>query len=516
MLSIDININRLRLVHGKQNGEKVNIHSADSRELPEGSVEDGRIVDAAAVAGEIGDIIIKNKIRERKVICGISSSAIIYKELTIPEPRIKEDWNSLIENMISANLGLSFNYKVTYVILGRDKGEDGQYTLRLAATACPIDIIDGYKALFKLAGLKLVRVVVANNSMSRLILRNQQYYSDVMPLLIVQVSTKFINVNVYDEGELKFSRFTNIDPSDYDEGADYVNLAVFDNLFHIIHFFQQSQGTIDEPKHIKAIRYYGSVSDSTGLEQAIDQFGVDVGPFTRPRSISVNFSVDFLYYANLFGALYDIDRKTEDINFLDTIEARAHRENKAFGWVAGVVAAISLFVVIASFVALSIILGTHETTLAETEERLAVMNYDSIMAEKTQKENAINVFTTYLEKIELSRALFDFQPRMVRDVVDKLESVMIPNKVEFAGPLGVQGYTISATFTTEKPEVPTKFIQELEAQGYFEGINYTGYEAAGVQIVTDPETGEETQVDGGGYTFSITMRLKGGNALEVK
>ena len=144
------------------------------------------------------------------------------------------------------------------------------------------------------------------------------------------------------------------------------------------------------------------------------------------------------------------------------------------------------------------------------------MNYDAIMAEKTAKETAINTFTIYLEKIELARALFDFQPRMVRDVVDKLESVMEPNSVEFAGPLGVNGYYVTATFMTDKPEIPTKFVQELEAQGYFEGISYTGYDAAGVKIVTDPETGEETQVEGGGYMFQIAMRLKGGNALEVK
>ena len=74
-----------------------------------------------------------------------------------------------------------------------------------------------------------------------------------MPMLLIQIDKGFLNMNLYEDNQIVFSRYFNIDPSDYDNAPDYVIRALSDNLFRMIQFIKSRKGA----KPLKEIMFYG-------------------------------------------------------------------------------------------------------------------------------------------------------------------------------------------------------------------------------------------------------------------
>ena len=86
MLSIDITDRQIKLVRGVHSGNKIKIQDADLRELTLGMVTNGVISDVPMVASELNDIIKSRDIKEKEAVVSITSSNIVYKELTVAKP----------------------------------------------------------------------------------------------------------------------------------------------------------------------------------------------------------------------------------------------------------------------------------------------------------------------------------------------------------------------------------------------------------------------------------------------
>ncbi|MDR0804227.1 MAG: hypothetical protein LBN42_00400 [Oscillospiraceae bacterium] len=531
MICVDINLNQLKVVRGREHNGRVHIYSEDSREIPTSSVEDGEIKDVQIMAAEINEIIQKEQMKEKDVICSFSSSKIIYRDLTFPAPATKDDWRPIIENIISNSLGTTSDYKITYIIIDSFSAEDGQAMLKVSATACPYSVIDGYTHLFRQAGLKLKNLIVSNNSVTRVITHNKEFFSDQYPLLLVQLSDKFINLNLYDEGALQVSRYINIDPSDYQEGSDYVSLAVFDNVFYLINFWQSQQP--DKP--IKKIQYYGDVSDAPALTQAFEQqFGIPVEPFARPRGVTVNFGVDFLRCGNITGAFYLIDKKTENVNFLENDDTRTKNDSLKFGLIAAGVAGVFIIGFGIAITALTTIQAGKDKDLSKLKKDYNEMGGAALEARLSDQQGVLDNIQNYLRQVELARTLHQFQPKFGSDVVNSLNQVVYSeafrDKVYYTQLLNLNQYDLTMTFAIPRTvvEVDGKgsadklvadFIAALQKQGAFFDIVNNGI------TTTDMTAGEYytnsigqslTLVNdhiGGLYTFTLNMKVRAGNAL---
>lgn len=499
MLSIDITDTHVRLVKGRTSGKKIIIQKADTRNLIENSINNGLIKDLHMIAGEITDLLVSNKIREKNTIVCINSGTILYKEMLLPRTRATgkaAEW--IIESMIRNDMSLSEDYNISYTIVG-EENEDGVQMYKLVATACPQKIIDGYKTLFQQVGLNLKQIAISNNCISRLI-RNSPIYRESMPLLLLQADTKFVNINLYRDGKISLSRYMRADPADYENNPDYVNLVVFDNLFRIIHFLGQQPDA--EP--IKEIQYYGVIHDKTSLQNSISQFNIPAHELLVPKRVEKKCEFDFLLYAGAIGAFNKINKKTENINLLDSTKARTSRSNRNYF--------IAVFA--SAFVCLCVILGftvytglinsyTHDVLNAATLE-YEHLNYEEISRRVNEKKADISTFEAYCEKVELAKALFDFQPKMIPDILVKLQEVLLSG-MSVAGNVTVNDYSVSATFYCPLPEQPSLFVEALTAQDFFENISYSGYTA----VTRD---GEALDV----FTFTLTMRIKGGHQFEAE
>ncbi len=520
MLSIDITDRQIKLVRGSANGNKIKIEEVDFRDIEAGLISNGYISDVPMVAAEIIDIITSRNIKEKDTIISINSSSILYRELTLPKPK-KITNSAAIEAMIGSNMGISNDYNISYTIVGETKDENDTPMIKVLATACPQRMVDGYVKLFTHMGLKLSAVNVSNNSISRLI-QNTQKMGTAMPLMLVQVDKGFLNINLYDEGVLTFSRYFHIDAADYNNAPDYLNQAVNDNLFRMFQFFQQRK----DMKPIKEIMFYGEITDFISLTNAVAPFNVPCHILSMPTNIVTRSDFDFTKYANAIGSLYKVNKELEHINLLRSTAAKEKQGMAPFFIALG---ATVLGSIAAVFIANFVITMINDNIKAQTSSVKAQISDPELQSRLTaldEREQVLNNFKSYRTTIQNADNIFEFMPKATTDVIkmlrepiekqdgidditpadirEQLKDIVLVDSVE------ISGYNVTARFIAESEAQPSQYVRALEAQGYFSNINmnYTGYEVNRGAVNSSGSSNDRILVE-----FTLNMNIKPGNDI---
>ncbi|MGN0611240.1 MAG: pilus assembly protein PilM [Ruminiclostridium sp.] len=514
MLSIDITDRQIKLVRGAAQGAKIKIDEVDFREIEKGLVSNGYIADVPLVAAEIIDMINSRSIKEKDTIVSISSSSILYKELMLPKPK-KLSNTAAIEAMIGSNMGITGDYNISYTIVGETVDENKNPLIKVLATACPQRLVDGYVKLFTHMGLSLKAVNISNNAISRLI-QNTPKMSSYMPLLLVQIDKEFLNINLYEDNVLSFSRYFKIDPADYNNAEDYVNQAIYDNLFRMFQFFQSRK----DMKPIKEMMFYGEITDFIALTNTVSGFNVPCHILSAPTNIASRADFEFTVYANAIGALYKVNKELEHINLLATTAARESKGLNTFFIGLGAAALLSVLAVIGANVVVDVINGNIQNQIKQEQAKINDTALQAQLSELKQKEGVLENFQSYKDSIANAEIMFNYMPKGTTDVykmlrepftekqanIDDITSADIRKELkgmQLKGSVSISGYSVNASFTCTGQEQPSKYVRALIDQGYFENITYSGY-----SVDTD-EKGKET------VEFSLTMLLKAGNTVKI-
>ena len=160
MLAIDITDKQIRLARGAASGTAVRIDDVDTREISDGAVVNGYITDISMVAGEIIELISAKGIVEKEVVVCINSSSVINKELEIPRPKSLKN-TAAIEAMVTAQMGVTGEYVVTYSILKEFDSDEGQSMLKIQAYACPEKMVESYDGLLTQLGFKQKHIILS-------------------------------------------------------------------------------------------------------------------------------------------------------------------------------------------------------------------------------------------------------------------------------------------------------------------------------------------------------------------
>lgn len=514
MLSIDITDRQIKLVRGSAQGNKIKIDEVDFREIEKGLVSNGYIADVPLVAAEIIDMINTRAIKEKDTIVSINSSSILYKELMLPKPR-KLSNTAAIEAMIGSNMGISGDYNISYTIVGETVDENKNPLIKVLATACPQRLVGGYVKLFTHMGLALKAVNISNNAISRLI-QNTPKMSGYMPLLLVQIDKEFLNINLYEDNVLSFSRYFKIDPADYNNAEDYVNQAIYDNLFRMFQFFQSRK----DMKPIKEMMFYGEIGDFIALTNTVSGFSVPCHILSAPTTIASRADFEFTVYANAIGALYKVNKELEHINLLDTTAAKESKGLNTFFIGLGAAALISVLAVVGANVVIDVINNNIKSQITKVQ---ADINDTALQARLTtlqQKEGVLANFQSYKDSIANAELMYNYMPVGTTDVYkmlrepftakqDKIENVTSDDirknlsGMKLIDSVDISGYSVTATYSCKNQAQPSQYVRALIDQGYFENITYTGY------TVEKGEDNKET------IEFSLTMLLKAGNGVTV-
>jgi len=519
MLSIDITDKQLRLVRGALNGNKIRVLEVETRNLAAGSISNGYVTDIPMVAGEITDIISTNNIKDKEAIVCINSGSILYKDMVIPKPK-KISNSAAIESMILTTMGITKEYNISYSIVGETKDENDQPAIKLLATAVPQRMVDGYIRLFTQLGIKLHQINISNNCITRLILNTPKLEAS-MPLMLVQIDNDFINLNLYEDNQLTLSRYVRVDPYDYNNDEDYINQAVYDNLFRTLQFTGQRK----DAKPLKEIMFYGQVTDFISLSNAVSNFNVPSHILNIPNNIVTFCDFDFAEYANAIGAFFKVRKDLDHVNLLDAAAVKEKKGANMFFVGLGVAPLASVGVVLgAKFVCDGIAGGIRTQSDAVYAEIHSEEN-DLKQQLLAQKQEVLASITKYASSIEAADVLFRMQPQGTSTVRDKLVEALksVEEEAQIMGEINISQYAVTVEVRCYDPETPTKYVRALIDQDYFENITYTGFQGEKIEQEEDKNNSSgrrNVQVsDAKGeyrYSFTLNMQIRGGNEYEIK
>ena len=531
MLSFDITDRNIRVVKGVEANGKIKINSAATLNLEEGLIQNGYVRDIPNVATMINGVLKRNKMPDKEAIVSISSNYTIFKELTVPKTKV-QDMPKQVKAQMQAEAALDEGYSVTYVVVGEVSGNDGEPAYKVLATACPYDIVNTYREVFKLLGVTLRSVMVGCNCITKVLLADTRIKSK-MPLLAVQIDNNFISLNLYEQGQLSFSRFASIDADDYGGSSDYVFEAVNENIFRMLQF-HRSRNTGET---IENVVFYGDTHEYVRLTDELEKLDLNTSLINVPPQIHGHENLECSLYANAIGAMFERNKETEKINLLETdfgaaIKQKVKGDSSGDVIMLGTIAAAALLVGgIWGVLALrdAAIKGDIKeiNTFLESEDTQRQLAHHNKLVE--MKERVVSYFT----KINNIHDAYYSKPIINGEKYDALEATL----AKTAEGIGIEDFKIISpqyadgmmTFQVEAEatedmaqKLPAQYVQDLldktvaENGGYFGNAAYSGYGLTIVQEVADVPGAEEgaapTQVVVGEdavVTFDVAVALNG-------
>lgn len=513
MLSFDITDRNIRVVKGVESNGKIKISSAATLNLEEGLIVNGHVKDVPNVATLVNGALKKNKMPDKEAIVSLSSNLTIFKELIVPRVK-QQDMQRTVKQQMQAELNLDDTYSVTYVIVGEaaEKGDSGEPMVKVLATACPYEIVNSYREVFKLLGISLRSVMVGCNCITKVLLADTKIKSK-MPLLAVQIDNNFISLNLYEQGQLSFSRFASVDPADYGNSPDYVFEAVNENIFRMLQF-HRSRNTGEV---IENIIFYGDTHDYVRLTDELEKLDLNTSLINVPPQIHGHENLEFSLYANAIGAMFKRNKDTEKINLLDTDFSSAVRSRSMNESAGNYVMLGAIGVAVLALVAVWGVLTVKDNGIQddiqvcrdfiESPETSKKIKYLERLEEIKTKVDTYNLTMTNAHDAFFSQPIIngDKYDLVEETLLNTAEELQVTN-VKIAVPKYMDGelsITVRCDYNNGAyQELPAQFVANLLEKDVFDNAAYSGYRLNQIKNSKDEEP--ETVVE-----FDVTMRVKG-------
>ncbi|HOR21348.1 MAG TPA: pilus assembly protein PilM [Ruminococcus sp.] len=527
MLSFDITDRNIRVVKGVESNGKIKISSAATLNVEEGLIENGHVKDVPNVATLINGVLKRNKMPDKEAIVSISSNLTIFKELTVVKEK-NQDMSKTVKQQVQAELNLDDSYCVTYIIVGEaeEKSEGGNPIYKVLATACPYEIVNSYREVFKFLGISLRSVMVGCNCITKVLLADTKIKSK-MPLLAVQIDNNFISLNLYENGQLAFSRFASIDAEDYGGSEDYVFEAVNENIFRMLQF-HRSRNTGEV---IENVIFYGDTHEYVRLTDELEKLDLKTSLINVPPQIHGHENLEFSLYANAIGAMFKRNRESEKINLLETelgtvIKNKVRGDNAGYGLMLGlIVGAAAIVGGIWGVMALKdngINNDVEEIQefidSPDTKKKLDHRNKLIAMKEKVNDYNTkiLNAYDAFYSQPVVDGDKYD----TLQAVLDKTAEELEVKEAKILHPAYANGvFTFAVEY--EQPDekkliedVPAQFIMNLtdknfkENKGYYANAAYAGYSVS-VQTESQGEGDDASSEEKTVVTFNVSTAING-------
>lgn len=536
MLSFDITDRNIRIVKGVEGSGKIKISSAATLNVEEGLIVNGHVKDIPNIATLINGVLKKNKMPDKEAIVSLSSNLTIFKELTVAKPAKMQDMQKVVKQQMQSALNLDDSFSITYIIVGdsEEKGDSGESMIKVLATACPYEIVNSYREVFKLLGISLKSVMVGCNCITKVLLADTKIKTK-MPLLAVQIDNNFISLNLYEDSQLSFSRFASIDPADYNNSPDYVFEAVTENIFRMLQF-QRSRNTGEV---VENVVLYGDTHDYVKLTDELEKMDLSVSLINVPPQIHGHENLEFSLYANAIGAMFKRNKDTEKINLLETeLGAAVKRAGGSSASTAnnqaGLLVMLGCIVGAAAIAggawfAMNMINNGVKSDISETQAYIA-----SKQPELDYREDLLEIkanVDAYNTKIVNARDAFYSQPVINGDKYETIQAILDATADELSlddcyittpsYSNGTMSFSVTAAGSgKEVQKLPSIFIDHLIDEnyegnkGYYHTATYSGYSVVITQEVIEREDEEGNRTTSKGdeietVTFSVTVAING-------
>lgn len=509
MLSFDITDRNIRIIKGSENNGRIRISSAATLNLEEEVIVNGHVRDVPRLATLINQVLRTNKMPDKEAIVSISSNMTIFKELHIQKAEKQQDFMKMVRAEMAAALGIDDSYSVSYIIVGDSEQTDG--AVKVLATACPYEVVDCYKRVFNMLQINLRSVMIGCNCITKVLLADTKVKSK-MPLLAVQIDNNFISLNLYENGQLSFSRFASISAEDYDDSEDYVFEAVNENIFRMLQFQKSKAGS--DP--IENVVFYGDTHEYVRLTNELEKMGIRTSIINVPPQIHGYENLEFSSYANAIGAMFKRNKDTERINLLetDTVNNNKIRSDSSYFLLLGVSTLAALAVVFGGWLVLKIQNNSVQKKIDELndkKESQLASDLDAQLTMLTEKQTAVN---TYVEGVNDAYNAFISRPKPVRaqyveiektikdtamEVLgvgeDEINDVLEITQLDYSDGVYSVQFTMDREADTPMPVMPTKLVTALRGLSDVQDVPYAGYKIS--EETTQGKDGEPIYDDEG-------------------
>ena len=515
MLSFDITDRNIRVVKGVENAGKIKISSAATVNVEEGLIVNGHVRDVPAVATLINNVLKMNKMPDKEAIVSISSNLTIFKEMIVAKGR-NQDLQKTVKLQMQAELNLDDSYSVSYIVVGdADRSESGEPAYRILATACPYEIVNSYREMFKLLQISLRSVMIGCNCITKVLLADTKIKSK-MPLLAVQIDNNFISLNLYEQGQLSFSRFASIDAADYGYSDDYVFEAVNENIFRMLQF-HRSRNTGES---IENVIFYGDTHEYVRLTDELEKLDLKTSLINVPPQIHGHENLEFSLYANAIGAMFKRNKEFEKINLLETDLGTAvknkikHNESSGNMIMLGALIG-SIIIAGGSYAFFHIKDSNLQKDIKKCQDWINSPDTKQKERHHAYLKSLKETVDNYHTKMKNANDAFESQPALTGDAYDTLEKILDKTcegeKIEFneiSTPTYKDGVisfkvTCDANKDEDAQKLPSDFIKNIVDDPMFKSATYGGYK---LEKYKDKDKNDE-EIDR--ISFSTAVKLKG-------
>lgn len=346
VIVFDIGTSSIKVLIGKFYRNKVVVRDCIIEKTPEGSVIDGAIINILALESVVKRIIEENDINIKDVICTTNSSSIINREIYIPKVD-KSEMDTVIKFEIQEYLPINLNnYIVQYIELGEEE-VDGKEKIKVNVIAYPEKVARTYCEFIKNLGLKPYALDTTFNSLNKIVKVskeiNEYEYNDGDTLAFIDIGAASVNVNIYKDEKLDFTRLLKFGGNEIDEALKN-KCNIPQNIFERVKFQEVNLIDLEEEgpsavvrdiiekwtseidrifkfykskeigNKIDRIFIYGSISKTKGLESYLSgRFAIKVRRIKELGNVYFEDNRDgetsIEKYVNAIGALIRLDEE---------------------------------------------------------------------------------------------------------------------------------------------------------------------------------------------------------------
>lgn len=320
MLSIDISNTNIYLAEAEIKGGTVSVRSFETIPTPEGSVKNGVITNMTELSGALRECIRKKGFKSKKAVVNINSTAIVTREVTVPEVREKEMLGLLIGE-IEQSAASKQEYILDYVVLERFRQQDADMC-RVLCIVVPKVIVEGYRDLIeKYLGLKAQSLGVLQHSFYKLICRDPSLsdgkavllagvHEDELCLVLAEGDSKVFYrttpINVTRdvvESEYILSAFGGNDLVSADTKRQQIVSAVSENISKLMQF----QLIKNKEQPVSRVLLCGGLSDDAELMTRVAELmEVPTGVIQKPEFVRCPEGMAFNRYIGAVSVLIEL------------------------------------------------------------------------------------------------------------------------------------------------------------------------------------------------------------------
>ena len=220
VIAFDMGSSAIKIVEGMYYKEDLTISKYITIPTPKGAIMDGEIKKEEELYGKLSQVLKENGIKTKDATCTTNSTLIINREILIPKVE-EEEMDTVVRYEIQQYLPINLeDYILQVTILGEEEVDETK-KLNVRVIAYPEKIARGYYNLLLKLDLKPYALDVNYNAVNKFInftgINSEFEHKSNDSVAFIDLGASFIDVNIYKNGQLDFTRIIKDCGNDIDE-----------------------------------------------------------------------------------------------------------------------------------------------------------------------------------------------------------------------------------------------------------------------------------------------------------